>query len=86
MKRYDEVGKGEWGIFSMSIPGRTGKQCSNLYLKLIKQGKIVDKDYHVDENGNIRKLTLNERMVNGDDTSESVRTWINEWFNNDEEY
>lgn len=30
--RMKEVGvNGQWGIFSMAIPGRVGYQCSNFY-------------------------------------------------------
>jgi hypothetical protein len=32
MKRLGEMGAcGKWGIFSMTIPGRVGYQCSNFY-------------------------------------------------------
>lgn len=31
-KRMEEVGvSGKWGLFSMTIPGRVGYQCSNFY-------------------------------------------------------
>jgi hypothetical protein len=31
-KRVEEIGvNGQWGIFSMIIPGRVGYQCSNFY-------------------------------------------------------
>ena len=36
---------GEWGIFSLGIPGRVGYQCSNFYRKLIEQGEINDPSY-----------------------------------------
>ena len=32
MKRKAEIGiDGQWGIFSMAIPGRVGYQCANFY-------------------------------------------------------
>ncbi|KAJ3096830.1 adenylate kinase [Phlyctochytrium planicorne] len=53
MKRLEEVGATQWGIFSMAIPGRVGYQCSNFYRTLIKSGEIKDPNYIV-ENGNLR--------------------------------
>ncbi len=56
-KRLEEVGAdGQWGIFSMAIPGRVGYQCSNFYRHLIKTGEIVDPNYTIDEKGELRYL------------------------------
>jgi len=37
-----------WGLFSISIPGRVGYQCSNYYRKLVKHYKIWDPNYWFD--------------------------------------
>ncbi|KAI8906797.1 hypothetical protein EDD86DRAFT_256011 [Gorgonomyces haynaldii] len=53
LERLNQVGAdGQWGIFSMTIPGR----CSNFYRHLLKTGEIVDKNYHVDEKGELHYL------------------------------
>ncbi|KAL3901048.1 MAG: hypothetical protein SGCHY_000898 [Lobulomycetales sp.] len=57
MSRLEEMGAtGQWGIFSMAIPGRVGYQCSNYYRGMIKTGKIVDPNYFVDEKGVLHYL------------------------------
>ncbi|KAI9202223.1 uncharacterized protein BJ171DRAFT_515227 [Polychytrium aggregatum] len=57
MRRLGEMGAdGQWGIFSMAIPGRVGYQCANYYRHLIKTGEIVDDNYFVDDNGDLRYL------------------------------
>ncbi|RUO97022.1 hypothetical protein BC936DRAFT_141108, partial [Jimgerdemannia flammicorona] len=56
-KRLDEVGaNGQWGLFSMSIPGRVGYQCSNFYRLLIETKKIHDPNYVLDEKGKAHYL------------------------------
>jgi hypothetical protein len=56
-KRIEEVGvNGQWGIFSITIPGRVGYQCSNFYRHLIQTGKIKDDNYVIDENGKAHYL------------------------------
>ncbi|KAI8808451.1 hypothetical protein BJ742DRAFT_808666 [Cladochytrium replicatum] len=51
-RRLDEVGAdGQWGVFSMTIPGRVGYQCSNFYRGLLKRGQITDPNYFLDEQG-----------------------------------
>ncbi|XP_063934074.1 uncharacterized protein LOC135145874 isoform X2 [Zophobas morio] len=51
--RLKELGaNGQWGIFSMAIPGRVGYQCSNFYRKLLKEKRVVDSNYFFDEKGN----------------------------------
>eukprot|EP00127_Corallochytrium_limacisporum_P004080 Clim_evm25s157 gene=Clim_evmTU25s157 len=53
LERLAELGAdGRWGIFSMTIPGRVGYQCSNFYRSLIKKGEIKDENYTKDEKGN----------------------------------
>ncbi|ORY07750.1 hypothetical protein K493DRAFT_332660 [Basidiobolus meristosporus CBS 931.73] len=50
--RLKEIGaNGQWGIFSMTIPGRVGYQCSNYYRHLIETSKIHDPNYVLDEKG-----------------------------------
>ncbi|KAI8825206.1 uncharacterized protein EV422DRAFT_517852 [Fimicolochytrium jonesii] len=56
-KRLDEMGAdGQWGIFSQTIPGRVGYQCSNFYRGLLKSGEIVDPNYLIDAKGELRYL------------------------------
>lgn len=56
-KRLAEVGaNGQWGLFSMTIPGRVGYQCSNFYRSMLKSGEIQDENYTVDEKGELRYL------------------------------
>jgi protein-tyrosine phosphatase len=43
----------QWGIFSTTIPGRVGYQCSNFYRTLVKNGEIVDPNYKIDDAGKI---------------------------------
>ncbi|KAI8814726.1 hypothetical protein BJ742DRAFT_765944 [Cladochytrium replicatum] len=51
-RRLDEVGAdGQWGVFSMTIPGRVGYQCSNFYRGLLKRGQITDPNYFLDDQG-----------------------------------
>ncbi|KAK9767379.1 hypothetical protein K7432_002864 [Basidiobolus ranarum] len=50
--RLKEIGaNGQWGIFSMTISGRVGYQCSNYYRHLIETSKIHDPNYVLDEKG-----------------------------------
>ena len=63
MERIREVGSNwKWGEFSRTIPGRVGYQCSNLWRQLIKDGKIQDYNYSL-QNG---KLNIITRLNNGD--------------------
>jgi len=56
-QRIKEFGvNGQWGMFSMTIPGRVGYQCSNFYRHLIETGKIVDENYVIDGNGRAHYL------------------------------
>jgi len=64
--RIKEVGaNGQWGIFSMAIPGRVGYQCSNYYRQMIERGEIQDSNYYIDEKGKAHYLfgkTKNENQ------------------------
>ncbi|KAJ3135377.1 hypothetical protein HK100_002820 [Physocladia obscura] len=52
MERLEEVGvNGQWGIFSIPIPGRVGYQCSTFYRTLIRKGKIADSNYSMNSRG-----------------------------------
>ena len=48
------VEDGFWGLFSVPILGRVGYQCSNFYRALIKEGKIVDSHYQIDDEGKLK--------------------------------
>jgi len=49
MKRIMEFGANDqWGIFSKKIPGRVGYQCSNYWRGLVKDGDVLDPNYHYD--------------------------------------
>ncbi|KAJ1664603.1 hypothetical protein IW140_003995 [Coemansia sp. RSA 1813] len=55
--RLGEIGaNGQWGIFSMVIPGRVGYQCSNYYRYLVENRLINDPNYVLDENGKAHYL------------------------------
>ncbi|KAJ1973963.1 hypothetical protein H4R35_003843 [Dimargaris xerosporica] len=67
-KRLAELGaNGQWGIFSMVIPGRVGYQCSNYYRYLIETQQIHDPNYVLDERGKAHYL-FNTKQVNSDGT------------------
>ncbi|KAI9473502.1 MAG: hypothetical protein EXX96DRAFT_488624 [Benjaminiella poitrasii] len=56
-KRLNELGaNGQWGLFSMTIPGRVGYQCSNYYRLLIETKQIIDPNYILDEQGKAHYL------------------------------
>ncbi|KAG1383435.1 hypothetical protein G6F61_001369 [Rhizopus arrhizus] len=56
-QRLNEVGaNGQWGIFSMTIPGRVGYQCSNFYRLLVETNEIQDPNYVLDEKGKAHYL------------------------------
>jgi hypothetical protein len=48
-----ETNSPQWGIFSMSIPGRVGYQCSNFYRKLLETGELKDDSYQKDSSGKL---------------------------------
>jgi hypothetical protein len=56
-ERLRDVGaNGQWGVFSMTIPGRVGYQCSNFYRHLVARGEINDSNYYIDEKGKTHYL------------------------------
>ena len=61
-RRLKELGaNGQWGIFSMTIPGRVGYQCSNFYRHLVAHGEVDDSNYYVDERGKVHYLFSTKR-------------------------
>ncbi|CAO3618423.1 unnamed protein product [Mucor hiemalis] len=55
--RLAEVGaNGQWGLFSMTVPGRVGYQCSNFYRLLVETKTIQDPNYVLDEHGKAHYL------------------------------
>ncbi|KAG2230629.1 hypothetical protein INT48_005897 [Thamnidium elegans] len=55
--RLADVGaNGQWGLFSMTIPGRVGYQCSNFYRLLVETQTINDPNYVLDERGKAHYL------------------------------
>ncbi|OMJ07974.1 hypothetical protein AYI70_g11850 [Smittium culicis] len=66
--RLKEIGaNGQWGIFSMTIPGRVGYQCSNYYRFLIENHKLKDPNYVLDKKGKAHYL-FSTKKVNPDGT------------------
>ncbi|KAI8144803.1 hypothetical protein BJV82DRAFT_667355 [Fennellomyces sp. T-0311] len=64
-ERLREVGaNGQWGIFSMKIPGRVGYQCSNFYRLLVETKKIKDPNYVLDDRGKAHYL-FDKKSANG---------------------
>ncbi|PVU98234.1 hypothetical protein BB559_001744 [Furculomyces boomerangus] len=60
--RLAEIGaNGQWGIFSMTIPGRVGYQCSNYYRFLIENSIIKDPNYVLDSKGKAHYLFTTKR-------------------------
>ncbi|KAI9226722.1 MAG: hypothetical protein DHS80DRAFT_18313, partial [Piptocephalis tieghemiana] len=60
--RLKEVGaNGQWGIFSQTIPGRVGYQCSNFYRHLLETRVLHDPNYFLDEKGKAKYLFANRR-------------------------
>ncbi|KAF9982869.1 hypothetical protein BGZ65_002417 [Modicella reniformis] len=68
--RLEEIGaNGQWGIFSMTIPGRVGYQCSNYYRLLVETNQITDPNYVLDEKGKAHYL-FDKKGANGEKTKE----------------
>ncbi|KAI7864877.1 hypothetical protein BDF14DRAFT_1829766 [Spinellus fusiger] len=73
-ERLREVGaNGQWGIFSIKIPGRVGYQCSNYYRLLIETKKILDPNYVIDEKGKSHYL-FDKKTPTGE-TQKTFRTY-----------
>ncbi|KAF9357137.1 hypothetical protein BGX26_004208 [Mortierella sp. AD094] len=69
-QRLDEIGaNGQWGLFSMTIPGRVGYQCSNYYRLLVETNQIQDPNYVLDEKGKAHYL-FDKKGANGETTKE----------------
>ncbi|KAI8346647.1 hypothetical protein B0O80DRAFT_467309 [Mortierella sp. GBAus27b] len=69
-ERLLEIGaNGQWGIFSMAIPGRVGYQCSNYYRLLVETNQITDPNYVLDEKGKAHYL-FDRKGANGETTKE----------------
>ncbi|ORY44360.1 hypothetical protein BCR33DRAFT_716914 [Rhizoclosmatium globosum] len=63
MDRLKEVGaNGQWGIFSIPIPGRVGYQCATFYRSLVRAGKIKDSNYTITSKGDLRFHGGNESV------------------------
>ncbi|KAJ1728395.1 hypothetical protein LPJ61_004054, partial [Coemansia biformis] len=70
--RLKEIGaNGQWGIFSMTIPGRVGYQCSNYYRYLVENRLIQDPNYVLDEKGKAHYLFTTKKK-NPDGTAMRV--------------
>ncbi|KAJ1650401.1 hypothetical protein IWQ61_008788 [Dispira simplex] len=68
-QRLAEIGaNGQWGIFSMAIPGRVGYQCSNYYRYLIETRQIHDPNYVLDDKGKAHYLFTTKKK-NSDGTA-----------------
>ncbi|KAF9976808.1 hypothetical protein BGZ73_007715 [Actinomortierella ambigua] len=68
--RLQEVGAtGQWGIFSMAIPGRVGYQCSNYYRLLVETNQIQDPNYVLDAKGKAHYL-FEKKGANGEISKE----------------
>ncbi|KAI9361513.1 hypothetical protein BD770DRAFT_383558 [Pilaira anomala] len=64
-ERLADVGaNGQWGLFSMTIPGRVGYQCSNFYRLLVETQAINDPNYVLDERGKAHYL-FDKKSANG---------------------
>ncbi|KAG0199606.1 hypothetical protein BGX28_007131 [Mortierella sp. GBA30] len=69
-ERLAEIGaNGQWGLFSMTIPGRVGYQCSNYYRLLVETNQIHDPNYVLDEKGKAHYL-FDKKGANGETTKE----------------
>ncbi|KAF9164689.1 hypothetical protein BGX20_000851, partial [Mortierella sp. AD010] len=69
-QRLAEIGaNGQWGLFSMTIPGRVGYQCSNYYRLLVETNQIQDPNYVLDEKGKAHYL-FDKKGANGETTKE----------------
>ncbi|ETO25354.1 hypothetical protein RFI_11783, partial [Reticulomyxa filosa] len=68
MKRLIEMGANvQWGVFSMTIPGRVGYQCSNYYRDLVKKKWVIDSNYKTEG----KKLTFVNKSDKTDKSASS---------------
>lgn len=72
LKRIEEMGvSGQWGIFSMAIPGRVGYQCANFYRQLLENNEIEDTRYAPDESKKrVKKRPTATSKVTTDDSKQ----------------
>lgn len=70
------VNDGLWGLFSIPIRGRVGYQCSNFYRLLIKNKKVEDDHYEVQEDGKLKFLHGNKSSI----SAEVIKKLENEAF------
>lgn len=71
-KRMQEIGvQGQWGIFSMGIPGRVGYQCANFYRYLIETGEIKDDRYVIGRDG---KAHMRSNLLNSNKRKTQKKT------------
>jgi len=68
---------GQWGIFSMAIPGRVGYQCSNFYRQLIVKKEVTDPNYILESNGKIRYL-FSGKQAGSNDSKKTPRITFKE--------
>eukprot|EP01083_Nonionella_stella_P212776 768030_1 len=54
IQRMHSTGVTNWGIFSIAIPGRIGKRCSEYYKHLIKEGTVKDINYFKSSDNKLR--------------------------------
>jgi hypothetical protein len=47
----------DWGLFSRTIPGRVGYQCSNFYCSLLDAGELTDSSYVRGEDGRFHRIS-----------------------------
>ncbi|KAJ1929439.1 hypothetical protein IWQ60_001186 [Tieghemiomyces parasiticus] len=74
-KRLNEIGaNGQWGIFSMAIPGRVGYQCSNYYRHLIETRQILDPNYVLDDKGKAHYLFTTKEVNKDGSAVKTFRT------------
>jgi hypothetical protein len=73
--RLAEIGAdGQWGIFSMTIPGRVGYQCSNFYRQLVVNGEVHDPNYVIDEKGKVHYLFATKQKNKDGTVKRTFRT------------
>ncbi|CAG8573580.1 6630_t:CDS:10 [Ambispora gerdemannii] len=71
--RLAEIGAdGQWGIFSMAIPGRVGYQACKLFIIAVL-GRLKDPNYVLDEKGKAHYLFNTKNKITGE-TEKTFRT------------
>ena len=63
MQRVHQLGaNNNWGIFSMTIPGRVGYQCGEYWRQLMRNGSVHDPNYYL-QDGRFRFHRSNGRTM-----------------------